>query len=626
MYGFYAPYSHNYGRTTQNGFGGINANKSADNGEVLSLMDMTSDEYPLLATRPQRWRCGVYTGNIVGYGVSNGKRAYVTKQGPVFKFHYAGREHSFTDDASINRISIAAIGDFIVLYPVLKYFDIRSLDVMNFSGEDFLDNYGHYGSISNFDQTISYTDTDGVTKEHTFAEGEIFSVRALLDPSSGGTLYRHTQGMYRYSKSRAIFVGDIFGDMRDRTKCPITIENGEYAGESATGNVLKFNPQTTLEIQTARNTFRVGDAIKISGCTHEQCNKTVVIREIGDNGELIFYDNTFEMPEGETSFDESNAVVERDIPQLDVMFEHNNRVWGAQGRNIYCSKAGDPLIWSDYESLGDGCWWADSGNTEPYGITGGCSYTYPRFFSEKCIYTIYGDTPGEFTIIPTRAHGVLYGARDSLSVVNGMLIYLSPNGFMGYTGSLPQKLDYDLGNERIESAISITDGVKFYSYVKQGSMHLYVYDPARGIWAEESTPADIEGLWHIEELTMACGGHFWTLGRVREKPIDEGETDGYYGDTPHGKVKFADFTMETVGKKQLKDIAIRHEGVLEVRLFIDDEQDHSFTKTIRGEGKHVTELPCIPKRCDHWHLELEGDGPWVVYSIAANYLEGSTKK
>lgn len=621
MYGFYAPYGHNYGRTTQNGFGGINANKSADNGEVLSLLDMTSDEYPLLATRPQRWRCGKYEGNIIGYGVSNGRRAYVSKSEDVCTFHYAGKEYPFASDA--DKLSIAAVGDFIVLFPVLKYFDIRSLKVLSITGEDFLANFGRYGGSDSFGPMIEYTE-DGVTKEYTFEEGEIFAVRT--DAEGGGTLNRNVKGMYRYSLTRAVFVGDIFGDMRNITECPITISNGEYAGEPATGNVLKFNPQTTMQIRDARNNFRVGDAIKITGCTHEDCNKTVVIREIGENGELIFYDNTFEMPEGVTSFDEASATVQRDIPVLDIMFEHNNRVWGAQGRNIYCSKAGDPLIWSDYESLGDGCWWADSGNTEPYGITGGCSYTYPRFFSEKCIYTIYGDTPGEFTIIPTRAHGVLYGSRDSLSVVNGMLMYLSPNGFMGYTGSLPQKLDYNLGNERIKSAISITDGVKLYSYVKQGSsMHFYVYDPARGMWAEESTPGNIEGLWHIEELTMACAGHFWTLGKVSEKPIDE-ETDGYYGDTPHGKVVFADFTMDSVGKKQLKDIIIRHEGELEVRLYIDDEQDHSFTKTIRGAGKHVTELPCVPKRCDHWHLELEGNGPWTVYSIAANYLEGSTKK
>lgn len=627
MYGFYAPMAHNYGRTTQNGFGGINANKYADNGEVLSLIDMTSDEYPLLATRPQRWRCGKYDGRIIGYGIINGHSTYVTKSGSTYKFHYAGNEFEFTTEGDPGKIRIAAIGDYIILLPVMKYFDIRSISdkVMVFSGEDFNGNLLEGGG---FKQTISYISESGTGLEHTFAEGEIFRVLPLTTPAD--RLHSHPEGMYRYSQGYADYIGDQFGDMKATLEIPFIIKNGWYAGELATGNVLQFDPFTTLEILKYRNQFRVGDAIKISGCTHEQCNKTVVIREIGSNGELIFYDNTFEMPDGVNEFREASGVVERDIPELDIIFEHNNRVWGAHGRDIYCSKAGDPLIWADYESLADGCWWADSGNTEPYGITGGFSYTYPRFFSEQRIYTIYGDTPEDFTIVPTQAQGTAFGAGDSFAIVNGMLIYLSVSGFMAYTGSLPQKIDYSLGNKKILNAMSISDGMKYYTYAhsEDGANRLYVYDAERNLWHEENCPEAIEGLWHDINTLAAFGGHFWTIGSVREKPVDYDETGLYYGDTPTGKVKFADFTMDSVNKKQLKEIIIRHDigGELTVKLYIDDQLDTSFTKTLTGAGKRTTVLPCIPKRCDHWHIELEGAGPWVVYSIAANYLEGSTKK
>ena len=79
MYGYQAPYAHNYGRTTQNGFGGINAALGADNGEVLSLLDMCSDNYPLLSTRPERWLSGTYTGNIIAAANVNGRDAYIRK-------------------------------------------------------------------------------------------------------------------------------------------------------------------------------------------------------------------------------------------------------------------------------------------------------------------------------------------------------------------------------------------------------------------------------------------------------------------------------------------------------------------------------------------------------------------
>lgn len=624
MYGFQAPYAHNYGRSTQNGFGGINANKYADNGEVLSLLDMTSEEYPLLATRPQRWRCGVYEGSIIGYGVSNGKIAYVTKSGSTYTFCYAGHEFEFTTEGTPPKISIAAIGDYIILLPVMKYFDIRSLSVKAIRGEDFNANFTDSGV---FKRIINIT-IDGQQTGYTFSEGEIFRVLPLESPA--GSLNSHPQGMYRYEKGRAVFIGDQFGDMRDRIECQIIIKNGTYAGEAATGNVLKFDPQITTDIALCRNAFRAGDAVKISGCTHEQCNKTVVIREIEGN-ELIFYDNTFEMPEGVTSFTETSAVVERDIPDLDVVFTHNNRVWGAKGRNIYCSKAGDPLIWSDYESLADGCWWADSGSTETYGITGGYSYTYPRFFSEEHIYTIYGDTPEDFTIVPTQAQGTAYGCGDSFAIVNGMLIYLSVSGFMAYTGSLPQKIDRAIGNKKIVTAKSVSDGMKYYTFAwSEDGNHFYVFDAELSLWHEERYPGTIEALWHTQNTFAAYGGHFWTIGKLKtyEKPVDVGETGGYYGDEPIGKVKFADFTMDTVNKKQLKEIIIRHDvgGEVTVKLYIDDVLDSSFTRTLTGAGKMTTVLPCVPKRCDHWRLELEGKGPWVIYSIAASYIEGSVKK
>lgn len=615
MYGFYAPLAHNYRQTTQNGFGGINANKYADNGEVLSLLDMTSDEYPLLSTRPQRWRCGTYEGYVVGCGDANGQTAYITAKNGTYTFHYAGFEDKFTSEHS-GGFKIAAAGDYVIIMPGMKYFDIRSLKVPAFPFDAFAANHTESGS---FNQTMHWIDENGTARDYTFSEGELFRVEKRT--SSSGSLRIYAPGMYRYTQGEARFAGYQFGDMRDRLEMPIIISNGTYAGEAASGNTLQFDPQTTIEINMYQRVFRIGDAVKISGCTHEQCNKTVVIRDIVD-GKLIFDDNTFEMPEGVTRFTEAKAIVERDIPELDIMFAHNNRVWGAKGRDIYCSKAGDPLVWSDYESLADGCWWADSGCTDIYGITGGISYTYPRFFSEGHIYTIYGDTPSDFTIVPTQAQGVALGSERSLAIVNGMLIYLSPHGFMAYTGSLPQKIDYAL-NRQTYTAGAVSDGMKYFAHTSDADgLHLFVYDAARNLWHEESAPV-IEGMWKGVNIGYYAGCEMWTLGNVREKPLDVGNTGGFFGDRPHGKVVFADFTIDTVNRKQLKSIILRHDGELTVRVYFDGELFGE--KLISGSGKHTSIVPCAPRRCDHWHIELEGDGPWTVYSIAAEMTEGSAR-
>lgn len=612
MYGYQAPYAHNYGRTTQNGFGGINAALSADNGEVLSLLDMCSDNYPLLSTRPQRWRCGKCPTDIIGSTVYDGADVCVYMPSGFYNycFHIWNRDYPYNTGTNEHHVELATCGNYIIIMPHMMAFDLRCRSTIEITTDEFIQE-----------------------KWARYSEGQLFEVRGGYPVSESGVI-KEIEGLYQMKNGAPDYLGAVFFDMKNTVSYPFTISNGSYAGEPATGNKLTFNPSQDEAVNAFRHVFRVGDSIKISKCTHEQCNKTVVVREIGDSGELIFDDNTFEMPDGATSFNETNAVVERNIPELDIIFTHDNRVWGAKRQNIYCSKAGDPLIWSDYESLADGCWWADTGCPDLYKIQGGCSYTYPRFFSEKHIYTVYGDTPENFTIIPLEAPGVVYGANSSLATVNGMLIYLSRNGFMGYTGSFPKKLDHNLGNVIIEDAMSVSTGTKYYTYARTGynSMHLYVYDSELGLWHEERVPTGgIQAFFGNISTYMSCGdGHYWSLGAVKtdSPPVDYEETGGYYGDTPMGKVQFADVTMDSVNRKQLKDIIIRHDigGELTVRLYIDDVLDDSFTKVLTGEGKRTTILPCVPKRCDHWHLELEGEGPWVVYSIAANYIEGSTKK
>lgn len=622
MYGYQAPYAHNYGRTTQNGFGGINAALGADNGEALSLIDMCSDNYPLLSTRPERWLAGSYTGRIIAAATINGLDAYIRKNESGYTFVYNGVEYDFNSQFN-SRGRIVGLGSYILLFPFGMYLDTRAKSVFQLTAEEYAANRkegdGFNKTVIINSSTPSYT--------HTFSDGELFNVTGSLGGSLG-----HVAGLYEYDHGYARRIGLEFGNMKSPVVLSCKFSYGKYAGEDAAANTIELQYNTTTEINLYPNLFRPGDAVKISGCIKEEANnKTAVIRAV-DGNKLIFYENTFTLPEGQTEYTENKVTIERDIPAINVVFSHNNRLWGSGGRNIYCTKAGDPFIWADYESFADGSWWADSGCTERFGITSGFAYEYPRFFSEKHIYTIYGDTPENFSISCVEANGTPVGERESFATAGGVLFYLSKNGFMAYTGSYPQKIDTQLGNKRFNNARAASDGRKYYVQCCDadgpniGRSHFYVYDTLYGTWHEERTTSYIECFMYENGLCAAYGGEIWTLGTPYEKPV--APTGTYVSDTPTGKVKFADFTMDSVNRKQLKDIIIRHDigGELTVRLYIDDKLDDSFTRVLTGEGKRTTILPCVPKRCDHWHLELEGEGPWVVYSIAANYIEGSAKK
>lgn len=612
-----APYAHNYGRTTQNGFGGISASPGAGNGEVLSLLDMTSDEYPILATRQKRWKVGTYTGTVVATATVNGLVTYLLRNpvGSAFQytFVYNGRELGFDSNYDPPRGKIVACGNYVILLPYKKYFDTRAQSATQMTAEEFQAAKKEAGGFS------KSATVNGAS--HTFEEGELINVTGTLSGSAG-----HVSGLYEYGQGKATFIGEELGDM----------ESEVVLGCKFTPGTIEFQYQTTAEMNLYRNEFRAGDAVKISNCLNSEANnKTAIIRAV-DGNTLKFYDNTFSSQNGELEWSETQVTIKRDIPEVDIAFAHNNRVWAAKGRNIYCTNQGDPLVWADYDSLSGGSWWADTGNSEVYGITGGVSYGgYPRFFSEESIYTVYGDTPADFSIYNIIAKGVPLGESESFAEANGTLYYLSDSGFMAYRGSYPQKIDTNLRNNRYESAIGVSDGCKYYVSCREYERnslgfigrHVYVYDIQNGIWHEETTENAVDGFTYGNGNIYAfIGGEIWTMGTAYQPPGSGGgiispETD------IEGKVEFNDYTLDSVAKKQVKEIIIRHEvGVsLTAKVFVDGVLDPSFTKTIPAGIKGVTRISGIPKRCDRWRLTLEGEAPWRVFSIAYEYYEGSTK-
>lgn len=608
-----APYNHNYGRTTQNGFGGINAKVGADSGEVLSLIDMTSDDYPILSTRPSRWLGDAYTGTVLASEVVDGATAIVKKENingaDRYRFVY-GQEECWLPSITEERARIVNVGDYILLFPFYMYYDLRANRATQMTGTEFRAAMDDNGNMS---KTVTING-----EEHTFKEGELFYVTEDAEPS--GTL-NHVEGLYKYNTGSAELLGEKIN----------SVYNKVILDCSFTDSSITLNYKTTAEINLYRNYFRAGDAVKIEGClTEEANNKTAIIREVSGNT-LKFYEGTFTLPSGQGTYTEKSVTIARDIPEMDIVFVHHNRVWGAKGRNIYCSKQGDALVWSDYDSLADGSWWADTGTEDTDGITGGCAYTYPRFFSGDHIYTVYGDTPADFSINEVEAKGAAKGESESFAVVGGTLFYLSRCGFMAYTGGYPQKIDAELGPMRLKKALAAANEYKYYVQCWEwdgktlGTRHVFVYDTTKGLWHEETTSAEIEGFMYAGDLTALYDGREYSMGRTYKVPCVGGI---YEQEEPFvGKVVFNDYTMDAVSKKQAKEIIIRHEvgAYLTVKVYVDDVLDPSFTRTIPPGGKKTTRISGIPKRCDHWRLELSGEAPWKVWSIAYEYYEGNTK-
>lgn len=269
----------------------------------------------------------------------------------------------------------------------------------------------------------------------------------------------------------------------------VAFSDGTYAGEPALANTITVKADLS-------GIFRAGDGVMVGTHGAYVIQELEYDEETGKT-ELRFHEETWrcfvqkvepDVEEGMTGLVTSvgmklNTNIRRSAPDLDVVFEHHNRIWGAKGGTIYASKLGDPTNWQVFDGLTTDSWELATGS--PGDITGGCSYGgRPVFFKEREIIKIYGDWPGQYSTSSTQSMGVEAGSGLSLAVAGDTLFYKSPAGIMAYSGGYPWSVAEDFGEVHYRNATAGSDGVKYYVSMEDqdGEYSLFVYrgDDGRG--------------------------------------------------------------------------------------------------------------------------------------------------
>lgn len=415
----------------------------------------------------------------------------------------------------------------------------------------------------------------------------------------------------------------------------VAFSDGTYAGEPALANTLTVKADLS-------GIFRVGDGVMVG--THG----AYVIQELeydeeAGTTELRFHEETWrdfvqvvepDVEEGMTGIATSvgmklNTDIRRCVPDLDIVFEHHNRLWGAKGGVIYASALGDPTNWQVFDGLTTDSWELQTGS--PGDITGGCSYGgRPLFFKEREIIKIYGDYPGQYSTSSSESLGVEAGSAGSLAVAGDTLFYKSPAGIMAYTGGYPWSVAEDFGAVRYRNAVAGSDGVKYYVSMENdsGGADVFCYDTRYRLWHGEDG-MKLVGLGYNGELYALeeRRGFFWILGNPREEGDgEEGVSSG---------VEFADFCDSTTRKKGLEKLLLRLEvdpGTnLDIRVQYDSDGTWHTVRRVAGRMiKGQVEVPLTIRRCDHYRIRLEGNGTggsgWTLYALTRKRYTGSNRK
>lgn len=592
-------YSSGITRSQQVQFGGLRHHPNAGDGEIYDMENMSARDYPLLRSRDKRRNGGTLVGATEMF-FDNHAMWYVDADGWLwYKWALLNLKAAYV---GTGETKFVRFGDRIVLMPAKKLVQAK------------------------------YT-----------VKGKADNPAALPTSAEKGTAYvinTNPKDPQNPKWSLFVWTGDewdssmgawIINMEAELTATKITISDGTIYGAAATANTLTIN--STASADFAKAGFQVGDAVEIDGLTTEPGNnKIAIIREIGSKS-LIFSDYCFKIPlsasgEKQTSYSETGTItLRRSVPDMDVCFEFENRLWGADKKEIFASALGDPTNFYVFDGLSTDSWYVELQTRGE--ITGGVGWHYPTFFREGYILRIYGADATTFQTSEILAPGVAHGMQHSLGAAGGLLFYYSPQGMMAYDGDYPQDLQQVFGPGEYRGGLAQSDGTDYYIQLKKpgaAPQRLYHYDGLRGIWTVEDSP-------NIDSMALTEGAETllpsiiaMTTGKALTTLKGPGGPWAENTAAVESFVEFADFTMESPNRKAVSKLLLRLSlmgASVTVKIQYDSSGTWKSVATLTAAGKRSYYLPVVPHRCDHFRIRIEATGEWALHSLAIEYYAGS---
>lgn len=363
--------------------------------------------------------------------------------------------------------------------------------------------------------------------------------------------------------------------------------------------------------------FREGDTVEIEGMTtFPDYNGTYNIRAFGTHTPeggtevqtMVFDADLF--PEVGT---EAGAVtIRRKTPELTVVCESNNRLWGAEGDTIYASALGDPTNFFTYDGL----------DTDSYAVavasegafTGCCGFgNSVLFWKEDRLYKILGSYPSQYTMYEYNVPGVKKGSEGSLVNVNEAIYYHGREGVHRYSGGSPELISENFGLRRFKEASAGAEGDRYYISMQDtasGEWGLWVYDIQRGLWLQEDDTQGVDFAYSEGKLFFIGDGNLLCVNPDgSEEAVAWSATTTRMDETYHNQKCYSRITLRA-------DIPAGAWLQVEVSC---DGQPFKTVYTDHDPRARVRDIPIMPRGCDYFHIRLSGEGPVIIRSMVREY-------
>lgn len=596
-----------------NEFRGYNHNLVINENEFFDMANMTSDYYPSLSPRKQR---GIVL-DAKDFDGMCGKEKLCWASNNKFFYNGAlvGNLKEFLNaDGDIKRTErqFVPMGAFLLIFPDKKYFNAVAWSKGETEFEFGKNKLPVFGSLEhNFQQTSK------ASFILSTLEGAAYDPNITVDDVEKEKK-KYTVGNTAPEKPAN---GDYWLDTSG--KKPV-LEQYAEATSRWVGIATTFLRIQCLGIGKSLNEY---DTVEISGCTNKDFNGDFVVFSRGDDYIVIagILDKLIEQ--------DSGLKVTRAVPDMDFVAEGENRIWGCSSakHEIYACKLGDPWNWKNYMGLSTDSYAVTVGSDGDF--TGACTFLgYLFFFKEEVIHRVYGTMPSNYNVQEIRARGVERGSEKSIAIVNETLYYKSRNGIMTFDGSLPESVNYHLGNETYSNAVAGDCGSKYYVSMKgNDGYRLFVYDQNSGLWhVEDNTQAKMfcrlgNELYYIDSKDNMLKTINGSLG-----------VNGYNSGTYDGEVMEKAFNwfiesgnmgLNNPDKKYISKLQLRltADAGTTIKLSLQYDSCGFWEDVFRFSSKRLKTytIPIIPKRCDHLKIKISGKGNCKIFSLTKSTAQGS---
>lgn len=595
------------GKTTIDTFYGYNHNPRIGSGEFYDMKNLASDHFPILHPRPPR----NLLFNNDPYGIAG-----MIWMSDALWFVPGGGTHSTgeicrydgntvtpyeIDSMSSGEKRLVSFGAYILIFPDALY--INTADPTEFGSIDA------YFDVDGGNLAFAVCDDTGAELILTVSD------TAPSDPENGQmwmkTLDPYHTEYYKFSEQNAAWL-------------PFTA-------------YLKIS--ASQQVQELQETVYVSDVYDQDDTIHMRLNNdrsmfsndaTYRIVTKG-NGFIVIPTDGVKLTASSVSPPTPQMRFWRTMPNLDFVFEHDNRLWGCCWyldsstnkiiNEIHASKLGDFKNWNSFHGISTDSYVISCGSDGKW--TGAAEVGgYPCFFKERHLHKVYGNLPENYSCDPVEVDGVQEGCDRSLAILNGVLYYKSRRGVMRYDGSLPTEVSSDLGNVFYSNAVGGAFDGKYYVSMTDGTdYHLFAYDAAKKIWHKEdqiqalqfcSTPNGLlmyDG--HPDAVQVIHGGFFKGESAA---DIEWSAETGIIGE-------------ELPEHKYYPQMMVRMSMMpgAHVRFYAEFDSSGRWEQIayILGRNLRSFTLPIRTRRCDHMRLKIVGKGDVSIYSITYLTEKGS---